>query len=81
MKVFFEIVPNPGSARFEEFGCPTGVGITFELNNVREDVAYDELVNVLDQDAIAEYLRVSREELHVLTPQEYEEKYGGEDDD
>lgn len=81
MKVFLEIAPSAGLCNWDEFGNPAAVGAALTLEGIRDDVPYDEVVSCLDLDAIAQGLQIKREELTVLSPEEYEEKYGGEDDE
>lgn len=61
---------------FAQEGLPWGGSIV--LGETEQEIDYDELAAVLNLDAVADMLHVPRGSVSILTPEEYEEKYGKE---
>lgn len=56
--------------------CPAGMQIAIGFTN--EVIDYDDLMADINLDAIADMIpgNVKREDIRIITPEEYDEKYG-----
>lgn len=68
LRVCFEIAAHP---------CPVGVEIT--IGESLNEVPYEELVKCVKIDSVASMLRANPEHITIITPEEYDERYGDEE--
>ena len=63
--------------------CPAGMKI--EWGETKDPISYNELTKNLDIPAILKIFwlqkMINPEDVHVISPEEYEAKYGGDDED
>ena len=75
LRVCFEI---DGIAE-DEFGKPCPTGLQIDFGEATKDISYDELTKNID---IQEFLElaclshISTSDVRIITPEEYDEKYG-----
>lgn len=70
--IYFEIA---GMAQDEQ-GNPKPVGVKVSIGESLEEIPYDTLTHNLNISAIAKTLNVQPEDVAIITPEEYEERYG-----
>ena len=70
--IYFEIA---GMAQDDQ-GNPKPVGVKISIGESLEEIPYDTLTHNLNVNAIAQTLNVQPEDVAIITPDEYEERYG-----
>lgn len=70
--IYFEIA---GMAQDEQ-GNPNPVGVKVSIGESLEEIPYDTLTHNLNVGAIAKTLDVQPEDVAIITPEEYDERYG-----
>lgn len=60
----------------DDQGNPKPVGVKISIGKSLEEIPYDELTHNLNINAIAKTLDVKPEAIDIITPEEYEERYG-----
>ena len=70
--IYFEIA---GMAQDEQ-GNPKPVGMKVSIGESLKEIPYDTLTHNLNISAIAKTLSVKPEDVAIITPEEYEERYG-----
>ena len=63
----------------DEQGNPQPVGVKISIGESKKEIPYDELTHNLNISAIAKTLDVQPEDVAIITPEEYEERYGDEE--
>lgn len=75
VRVCFEIAASAGMA-YDEQNNPMPVGAQITIGESLKEVPYEELTKELKIDAVASMLKVDPEEITIITPAEYDERYG-----
>lgn len=75
VRVCFEIAASAGLAHDEQ-GNPGPVGAQITIGESLEEFPYEELAKDLNIDAVASMLKVDPSEITIITPAEYDERYG-----
>ena len=70
--IYLEIA---GMARDDQ-GNPKPVGVKISIGESLKEIPYDILTHNLNLNAIAKTLDVQPEDVAIITPEEYEERYG-----
>lgn len=70
--IYFEIA---GMAQDDQ-GNPKPVGVKISIGESLKEIPYDTLTHNLNVNAIAKTLNVKPEDVVIITPDEYEERYG-----
>ena len=70
--IYFEIA---GMAQDDQ-GNPKPVGVKVSIGESLKEIPYDELTHNINVNAIAETLNVKPEDVSIITPEKYEERYG-----
>ena len=77
LKVFFEAY----GLNFDDDGNPVPVGLEMTIPGAKKMIPYEQLTGNINLAAVIDVLGlkgiVRPEDLKVITPEEYEEKYGG----
>ena len=60
----------------DEHGNPSLVGVKVSIGESLKEIPYDVLTHNLNLNAIAKTLNVQPEDVAIITPEEYEERYG-----
>lgn len=60
----------------DDQGNPRPVGAKISIGRSLKEIPYEELTHNLNVNAIAEMLNVQPEDIAIITPEEYEERYG-----
>ena len=71
--IYFEIA---GMAQDEQ-GNPKPVGVKVSIGESLKEIPYNKLTHNLNVSAIAKTLNVQPEDVAIITPDEYDERYGG----
>ena len=81
LRVCFEA---DGLAR-DENGNPCPVGLEFTIPGAKKEIPYERLTGGLNIDHVLEFLGLSEiirpENVRVITPEEYDERYGDKSDE
>lgn len=68
----------------DENGKPCSVGMEFMIPGAKKEIPYEKLTSGLDLDHVLEFLGLSEiigpENVRVITPEEYDKRYGGKKD-
>lgn len=80
VRVCFEIAASAGMG-YDEQGNPSPVGAQITIGESLEKIPYEELTKDLKIDTVASMLKVHPEEVTIIPPEEYDEKYGDEEDE
>lgn len=75
VRVCFEIA---GMAEDDQ-GHPAPAGMEVCMGESLKEYPYEKLTKGIDYDAIANLLHVDRKDITVITPEEYDERYGGKE--
>lgn len=78
VRVCFEIAASAGLA-CDDQGNPCPVGAQITIGEALKEVPYEELAKDVKIDAVASMLKVDPEEVTIITPEEYDERYGDEE--
>ena len=78
VRVCLEIAASAGMA-FDEHGNPNPVGAQITIGESQHEVPYEMITEDLNMEAIASMLCVDSEELTIITPEEYDERWGDEE--
>lgn len=60
----------------DDQGNPRPVGVKISIGKALKEIPYDKLTHNLNINAIAKTLSVQPEDVSIITPEEYEERYG-----
>ena len=63
----------------DENGNPKPAGLQITLGESLKEIPYEELMKSADIEAIAVMFNVNPEDITIITPEEYDERYGGEE--
>ena len=63
----------------DENGNPAPAGLQITLGESLKEIPYEELKKSADIEAIAVMFHVKPEDITIITPQEYDERYGDEE--
>ena len=63
----------------DENGNPTPAGLQIQIGEALNEFPYDELISHIDLNKVAATIHVDPSAITVITPEEYDEKYGDED--
>ena len=75
VRVCFEIAASAGLARDEQ-GKPGPVGGQISIGESLKEFPYEELTKDVNLESLAAALHVNPEEITIITPAEYDERYG-----
>ena len=75
VRVCFEIAASAGLAHDEQ-GNHSPVGAQITIGESLQEVPYEELAKDVKIDAVASMLKVDPEQITIITPAEYDERYG-----
>lgn len=78
VRVCFEIAPSAGMAQDEQ-GNPGSVGGQISIGESLKEFPYEELTKDLNIEALAASLHVKPEDITIITPAEYDERYGDQE--
>lgn len=81
LTIYLEIAASANLAHDEQ-GNPSSVGLNISTDSPM-DIPYEELISleIFNLDEVAAMLHIKREEITIITPEEYIEKYGDEEGD
>ena len=60
----------------DDQGNPKPVGVKISIGKSLEEIPYDDLTHNLNINAIAKTVNVKPEDITIITPEEYDERYG-----
>jgi len=78
VRACFEIAASAGMA-YDEQGNPSSIGMQITIGESLEKIPYEELTKNIKIDAVASMLKVDPEEITIITPEEYDERYGDDE--
>lgn len=75
VRVCFEIAASAGLAQDEQ-NLPRPAGGQITIGESIEEFPYEKLKEYVNIDSLADALNVDPEEITIITPEEYDERYG-----
>lgn len=63
----------------DENGNPAPAGLQITLGESIKEIPYEELIKSADLEAIAVMFHAKPEDITIITPQEYDERYGDDE--